>query len=228
MKKFLITLLYASIFLSANSTDIGIDAYAKTVNENNILNVEKIEDSVVTIEDDFNEKQEVLDKEQREKEEEEARKAKEAEYIQTSVAEDTSYSYVPTVTYGTFGRLYVSNYSAALYDYNVNTDSSLSLQEIVDNWDSAAYYISRDKLVIADHSTHGFDVLYWIPEGTTAYIKFEDGSTIGYRLIRRAKGYNTGPDLVDTDENSFFNMDSDIMMYTCYEDGIIVTLWTSL
>ena len=34
--------------------------------------------------------------------------------------------------------------------------------------------------------------------------KLEDGSAIGYRLIRRAKGYNTGPDLVDTENNSFY------------------------
>jgi hypothetical protein len=87
---------------------------------------------------------------------------------------------------------------------------------------------SRNRLVIADHDTQGFSVLTWISEGTTSYIQFEDGSTISYRLVRKAKGYNTGPDLVDTEGNSFFNMDSDIIMYTCYDGGIMVTLWSLL
>ena len=39
------------------------------------------------------------------------------------------------------------------------------------------------------------------------------------------QGVNTGPDLIDADGNSFFNMPSDIIMYTCYENGIMVTLW---
>ena len=226
MKKFLIILLLVLIAFFVDFSCFEADAYAKAKNENKISYAEKMKASILGIEDDFNEKQEVLDKEQREKEEEEARKAAEAEAVQTSAAEETYY--VPSVTYGTFGRIYVSGYSAALYDYNVYTNSSLSLQEIVDNWDSAAYYTSRDRLVIADHSNHGFDVLYWIPEGTTAYIKFEDGSTIAYRLIYKSTGYNTGPDLVDNNENSFFNMDSDIIMYTCYGDGIMATLWSLL
>ena len=44
-------------------------------------------------------------------------------------------------------------------------------------------------------------------------------------MIRKEFGYNTGPDLVDTAGNSFFDMDSDLIMYTCYGDGIMVTLW---
>ena len=29
----------------------------------------------------------------------------------------------------------------------------------------------------------------------------------------------------DSNGNSFFEMNSDIIMYTCYENGIMVTLW---
>lgn len=130
-----------------------------------------------------------------------------------------------SVNYGTYGRLYVSWYDVALYDYNVYTESSSSLQQLVDNYDSAAYYINYGKLVIADHNYQGFNVLNNLSEGNTAYIKFADGSTITYRLIKREKGYNTGPDLVDTAGNSFFDMSSDLIMYTCYDDGIMVTLW---
>ena len=219
-KKALIAGLLAFVSFFIDFTSFNSIAYAKIGNIDNKLLVEEIENSIT----ETNEA--ILEEEQKEQEELERkqREAEEAQFVQTSVAEET-YSYTPSVTYGTYGRLYVSGFDVALYDYNVYTNSSLSLQQIVDNWDSAAYYASRNRLVIADHNTHGFSVLYYLSEGTTAYIQFEDGSTISYRLIKRAKGYNTGPDLVDTENNSFFNMDSDIIMYTCYEDGIMVTLW---
>lgn len=150
--------------------------------------------------------------------------------IQTStsdeyIEEDNTVTETYSENYGTYGRLYVSWYDVALYDYNVYTSSSASLQELVDNYDSAAYYANRGKLVIADHNYQGFSVLGSLSEGTTSYIKFADGSTIGYSLIKKAKGYNTGPDLVDTEGNSFYDMDASLIMYTCYEDGIMVTLW---
>jgi len=219
MKKFLITLLFTLVFLSANFTGNKIDAYAKDVNEKTLVKIDSIS---TTIENDLDEEEKKIQEQQEiERQQEEARKQS------YNVVQTSTYS-APTITYGTYGRLYVSGFSVALYDYNVNTYSDLSLQQIVDNSDSAAYYASRNRLVIADHDTQGFSVLTWISEGTTSYIKFEDGSTIGYRLIMKAKGYNTGPDLVDTEGNSFFNMDSDIIMYTCYDGGIMVTLWSLL
>ena len=130
-----------------------------------------------------------------------------------------------SVRYGSFGRLYVSGHSVALYDYNVNTESSYSLQTIVNNQDSAAYYINHEKLIIADHYYQGFSILASLNEGATSYISFEDGSIVRYRLIKKSRGVNTGPDLVDPNGNSFFEMNSDIIMYTCYENGIMVTLW---
>ena len=46
-------------------------------------------------------------------------------------------------------------------------------------------------------------------------------------IVENYPGYPqiTGPDLVDTEGNSFFYMESDIIMYTCYDGGIMATLW---
>ena len=129
------------------------------------------------------------------------------------------------IKYGTFGRLYISNYSAALYDYNVNTTSDADLQTIVDNKDSAAYYKNHGKLVIADHYNQGFKVLINLSEGAILQIKFEDGTNISYKLTKKLEGVNTGYDLVDNEDNSFFEMESDLIVYTCYNDGIMATLW---
>jgi len=142
-----------------------------------------------------------------------------------SVQDDSASINTNNTTYGTFGRLYVANYNVAVYNYNVNTTPTSDLQTIVDNEDSAAYYLNHGKLVIADHYYQGFGVLANLNEEDTSYIEFEDGSTIRYRLIKKSKGINTGLDLTDTEGNSFFDMDADIIMYTCYEDGIMVTLW---
>ena len=221
MKKFTIVLLYALVFLSTNFTNVATDVYAKNLSSNEETLVETESESNV-----IEEKNELMEEHNSLDNQKEEIQTKSSDVIQTSAAEEYVNENVQiTETYGTYGRLYVSDFDVALYDYNVFTSSSLSLQEIVDNWDSAAYYASRSKLVIADHDTQGFRVLTWLAEGTTSYIKFEDGSTIGYRLIQKAKGYNTGPDLVDTEGNSFFDMDSDLIMYTCYDDGIMVTLW---
>ena len=142
-----------------------------------------------------------------------------------SVQNDQSNKKADETKYGTFGRLYVSSYDVALYDYNVHTTSDSALQTLVDNKDSAAYYKNRGRLVIADHYYQGFSALVNLTEGNTSYIKFEDGSIIKYRLIKKSRGINTGLDLTDTLGNSFFDMESDIIMYTCYDDGIMVTLW---
>lgn len=132
------------------------------------------------------------------------------------------------IKYGTFGRLYIPGYNAALYDFNVNTTSEDSLQTIVNNIDSAAYYMNYGKLVIADHNYQGFSALVNLSEGSTSTIKFEDGSEIKYKMIKKATGVNNGPDLIDNEGNSFFAMDFDIIMYTCYDGGIMATLWVLL
>lgn len=221
--------IFFCILLFTFFTIVKTDSY--TITDNSIIrklvgsNTVKFDNNIAKELNEEEKEKEVLEDEQKEID------AGSSNDVQTSTTDDyvqednsvTEYNYEK---FGTYGRLYVYGFSAALYDYNVNTNSSSSLQTIVDDYDSAAYYRNRGKLVIADHDYQGFSVLTYLPEGTYAYIKFEDGSSIGYTLIRKSKGYNTGPDLVDTEGNSFFNMDSDLIMYTCYDGGIMVTLWS--
>ena len=124
-----------------------------------------------------------------------------------------------------FARLYINNYNVALYDYNVYTTSNLDLQTIVNNPDSAAYYNNYNKTVIADHNYQGFNILIYLEIGATSQIIQNNGQTTTYKMIYKSKGTNTGPDLIDTNNNSFFDMQSDLIMYTCYDNGIMVTLW---
>lgn len=210
MKKYFTVLLCTFVFLFNDFSIMNANMFAK--DEKVLVKCNYLEEV----------KQELVEVKQEE--------AEDTTAIQTStsdeyIEEDNTVTETYSENYGTYGRLYVSWYDVALYDYNVYTSSSASLQELVDNYDSAAYYANRGKLVIADHNYQGFSVLSSLSEGTTSYIKFADGSTIGYSLIKKAKGYNTGPDLVDTEGNSFYDMDASLIMYTCYEDGIMVTLW---
>ena len=124
-----------------------------------------------------------------------------------------------------FARLYINNYNVALYDYNVYTTSNLDLQTIVNNPDSAAYYNNYNKTVIADHNYQGFNILIYLEIGATSQIIQNNGLTTTYKMIYKSKGTNTGPDLIDTNNTSFFDMQSDLIMYTCYDNGIMVTLW---
>lgn len=211
MKKYFTVLLCTFVFLFNDFSIMNANMFAK--DEKVLVKCSYLEEV----------KQELVEVKQEEAEDTTAIQTSTSdEYIEEDYSPATETNYE---TFGTYGRLYVSWYDVALYDYNVNTNSTASLQELVDNYDSAAYYYNKGKLVIADHNYQGFSVLGSLSEGTTSYIKFADGSTIGYSLIKKAKGYNTGPDLVDTEGNSFYGMDASLIMYTCYEDGIMVTLW---
>ena len=233
MKRYLKILLYTIVLSLSVFAFSNIDASAKTKFMN--VDIFSISRNVLNTIDETNKEierleQERLEQERKEQErleqerleQERIKKEKEAKAREEAAKKNNS---TKKVKYGTYGRLYVSSYSAALYDYNVHTNSGSSLQTLVNNVDSAAYYKNKGKLVIADHSYQGFSVLANLNEGTSSYIKFENGSTIRYKLIKKSRGYNTGPDLIDTDGNSFFNMGSDLIMYTCCDDGIIVTLW---
>ena len=225
MKKILTVLLctFVSFFVNVSADNTNIYVETKNLNEKILAKsiIETRNDEQETIEKE----QEIIEIKQEETNESYvAETSTPNEYVEEVNTVNETYN-VPSVNYGTYGRLYVSWYDVALYDYNVYTESSYSLQQLVDNYDSAAYYASHDRLVIADHNTQGFNVLYGLSEGTVSYIKFADGSSIAYRLIRKETGYNTGPDLVDAYGNSFFDMDSNLIMYTCYGDGIMVTLW---
>ena len=223
MKKVLIYIsIFVFIFLLTGFTNVKTDTYAKT---DIIIEKESVESGNNNIEKNINEEQNIIENEQEEIE------TGYSYDIDTSASDDyyeddNSYEEPYYENYGTYGRLYIYDHSVALYDYNVYTYSSYSLQSIVDDSDSAAFYRNKGKLVIADHNYQGFSILNYLEEGDTSYIRFEDGSTISYTLIRRSEGYNTGPDLTDIDGNSFFYMDSDLIMYTCTDYGIMVTLWT--
>ena len=211
MRKYFTALLCTLVFLFNDYTSLNTNIFAKK--DTRVLVKCSLLEEV---------KQELVEEKQEEPENTTAiQTSTNDDYVQEENTVTESYS----ENFGTYGRLYVSWFDVALYDYNVNTSSSSSLQTLVDNYDSAAYYANKGRLVIADHNYQGLSVLSSLSEGTTSYIKFADGSSIQYTLVKKAKGYNTGPDLVDTEGNSFYDMDSTLIMYTCYEDGIIVTLW---
>ena len=211
MRKYFTALLCTLVFLFNDYTSLNTNIFAKK--DTRVLVKCSLLEEV---------KQELVEEKQEEPENTTAiQTSTNDDYVQEENTVTESYS----ENFGTYGRLYVSWFDVALYDYNVNTSSSSSLQTLVDNYDSAAYYANKGRLVIADHNYQGLSVLSSLSEGNTAYIKFADGSSIQYTLVKKAKGYNTGPDLVDTEGNSFYDMDSTLIMYTCYEDGIIVTLW---
>lgn len=231
MRKYFTILLCSFVFLFNDFSILNSNMFAKTKKDDRKVLVKSELNTKVEKQEAIEKKEEVIEEEQEtiEKEQEET-ETDNSTIIQTStnddyVQEDNTVTENYSENLGTYGRLYISWFSVALYDYNVNTNSSSSLQTLVDNYDSAAYYANKGRLVIADHNYQGLSILSSLSEGTTSYIKFADGSSVQYRLIKKAKGYNTGPDLVDTEGNSFYDMDSSLIMYTCYEDGIIVTLW---
>ena len=213
MKKYFTVLLCTIVFLFNDISPANTTIFAKA----------KKEEEKVVVEQKQETKEE--EKEEEKQEEPEASVPVEAPTTNEYVEETETYTETQSENYGTYGRLYVSWYDVALYDYNVYQQSSSSLQELVDNYDSAAFYANRGRIVIADHDYQGFGVLTSLSEGSTAYIKLADGNTFTFRLIKKEKGYNTGPDLVDTAGNSFYDMDSNLIMYTCYDGGIMVTLW---
>ncbi len=235
MKKYFNIMICSFIMIFCIIALIKINTYSVTEikTENNLFaTINKVNDNIEKKEKERLEK-ERLEKEKKEKERkeierrEQLEREKQVQIVKTTSNKSTT-SNSNNIKMGTYGRLYVSNFSVALYDYNVNMESNNSLQTIVNNADSAAYYTTNNRLVIADHNYQGFNVLVNLNIGDTSYIKLKNGSTIRYKLIKKSKGYNKGEDLVDTNGNSFFKMNSDIIMYTCYQDGIMATLWTLL
>ena len=235
MKKFLTIIIFLLLFLVISPINISTNTQTKSIqanelaenkinteNKNNDNNVAKKQNITNNNTDNEVKKENNITNNEIKKENS---KVVQTTTTQKPVQNNNTTLKTDNTNYGTYGRLYVSNYSVALYDFNVYTQSSTSLQKIVDNKDSAAYYVNNGKLVIADHYYQGFSVLASLNEGTTSYIKFKNGTTIKYTLIKKAKGFNVGPDLIDTKGNSFFEMDGDILMYTCYENGIMATLW---
>lgn len=227
-----LTLVFLMVIINNDKKIENHENYSIMQKANNIIKEDKKtkdEISSVSKKDENPKADEKHAKKETDKKEETKKVTKKTDVKKTSSTQITSGNKTnnnhKTIKYGTFGRLYISNYSAALYDYNVYTKSDTALQTIVDNKDSAAYYKNHGKLVIADHYNQGFKVLINLSEGNTLQIKFEDGNTIRYKLIKKSEGTNAGPDLVDNEGNSFFEMESDLILYTCYNDGIMATLW---
>lgn len=227
-----LTLVFLMVIINNDKKIENQENYSIMQKANNIIKEDKKtkdEISSVSKKDENPKADEKTAKKETVKKEETKKVTKKTDVKKTSSTQITSGNKTnnnhKTIKYGTFGRLYISNYSAALYDYNVYTKSDTALQTIVDNKDSAAYYKNHGKLVIADHYNQGFKVLINLSEGNTLQIKFEDGNTIRYKLIKKSEGTNAGPDLVDNEGNSFFEMESDLILYTCYNDGIMATLW---
>lgn len=238
MKKYLVRILYILIVLLSTFYLTITDTNAKTESKKVYYAKYSIENNIKEIQEEIKKEEKAKEQEKkeqirREQEEAEAKERESSNVAQTSSRTETAENYTPSIetnnyTNGATGRLYIGGYSVGIYDFNVNTTSSTPLQTIVNNADSAAYYRNRGKLVIADHYYQGFSILVNLSEGATATIKFENGSMVQYRLVQKSRGVNAGTDLVDTEGNSFFKMNSDIIMYTCYEDGIMATLWVAV
>ena len=145
MKRYILRLFQVIILLLSISTLINTNVKA----ENKVSYITMLKENNI-IEDVNEEVEEIPDTKIVEEQKIETSENAEKQVKKTSKNEVSSKKEVKTatksVTYGTFGRIYISNYSAALYDYNVNTSSEHSLQTIVDAKDSAAYYKIHGKL----------------------------------------------------------------------------------
>ena len=144
MKKYFTVLICTFVFLFNDISILNTNMFNKT----------KKKDERVLVKCELNtkvEEQESIEKEKVEEKVEE--KEEDSAAIETSttddyIQEENSTTETNYENYGTYGRLYVSWFDVALYDYNVNTYSSSSLQTLVDNYDSAAYYITKGRLVL--------------------------------------------------------------------------------
>ena len=133
---------------------------------------------------------------------------------------------------GTAGRLYIPsvNINVGLNYANIYDDDGYNAQDIVDRYDSAAYYSFANKITIADHNYQGFSNISNLNLYSNAYIKRNSTSVEEYQLINKFSGHNIGTDIIDNYGNSIENMQGQLVMYTCYGtgDGVMVTLWNKL
>ena len=118
--------------------------------------------------------------------------------------------------YGDFGRLYIGDFSVALW--------AIEEQWLVDEENAAAVYFRDGSLVIGDHANQGFDVIKDLSLGDACEIKHADGS-VGVYVCKEIdyNCHNTGYDLVRSDWTTLCSGYSDIVMYTCNESWQDVT-----
>ena len=94
MKKFLITFLYAVLFLSINFTDVKIDAYAKNIGSNEKALVE-IKDEAIAIENNLEEEEKkILEQQEIKRLQQEEAKKQRYSVIQTSTYSNTKVSFL--------------------------------------------------------------------------------------------------------------------------------------
>ncbi|MCF0145262.1 MAG: hypothetical protein HUJ73_01625, partial [Eubacterium sp.] len=131
---------------------------------------------------------------------------------------------------GNAGRLTIPDlgYAMAL---DLCLRDSYEAQSITDAYDKAAYikYYRYWNAVIADHSNHGFDSLYYaVPQETKAYISMPDGRVEEWICTESTDGENTEDTVRDGYGHDIFQEPADgIYMYTCQEDWqhVQVTYW---
>ena len=150
--------------------------------------------------------------------------------IETPIVSEIEKVRKDTRTLGTFGRLYLPsvNLNVALYKTDVSTGNEA--QKIVDNKDSAAYFLIYTHQIIADHSHQNFHKIADIPVGEKAYIKKSDSEVIVYKLVQKFEGINAESDLTDLNGKSVFDEKENLIMYTCYkineyENHVMITIW---
>lgn len=127
----------------------------------------------------------------------------------------------PVVSFGDKGRFYIGSHSVALY----NTLS----QTVVDETDSAFYYVLYGTIIIGDHNNQGFDIIKQCNEGDRCYILHADGSReefICRRIDRNAQ--NITSDVIDSNGQSAFRAGFDMFTMTCNDSGchnVTIVYW---
>ncbi len=131
---------------------------------------------------------------------------------------------------GTLGRLFLPSVDFNVAVYSTDLSDGNNAQKIVDQKDSAAYFQIRNHSVIADHNHQGFHRIIDLEIGDKAYIKTSDGQIQVYRMTQKFEGMNLGSDLTDLNGKSAFDLESDLILYTCYkiyeyENHVMITMW---
>ena len=128
-----------------------------------------------------------------------------------------------TGVFGDAGRLYLKDFSVALY---WGSD-----QWIVDEEDSAAYWEGDGGFVIAEHHHQGFDIIKTVVPGDICEIRHEDGTCTKYLCTEiDSDCHNITEDLVRSDWATTCYGVADLLMYTCNDcwQNVTCVWWTRI
>ena len=148
-----------------------------------------------------------------------AKEEKEDSDASTALVSDERWE---TGVYGDAGRLYVKDFSVALY-WGCE-------QWIVDAEDSAAYWEDSGTL-IADHHNQGFDVIKTVALGDVCEVRHSDGSCERYVCTEIDPDcHNITEDLVRSDWATTCYGVADLLMYTCNDcwQNVTCAWWTRI